>query len=56
MSMAQRDGWIWFDGEMVPCRTALDRVEISMGEHDVCLMKLDGRDFYSTLGSTFLGV
>jgi branched-chain amino acid aminotransferase len=26
MSMAQRDGWIWFDGEMVPWRSATTHV------------------------------
>lgn len=49
------DACIMSDGDQVPCRTALETVEIRVGEHDVRLMKLDGRDFYATLADTFLG-
>jgi NAD+ kinase len=43
------------DGDRVPCRTALDSVEIVTGEHDVRLLKLDGHDFFGVLAQTFLG-
>ncbi|MGB4442072.1 MAG: NAD(+)/NADH kinase [Coriobacteriia bacterium] len=46
---------VMVDGDAIPCRTALDSVEIRVGEHDLHLMKLGGRDFYTTLSTTFLG-
>jgi NAD+ kinase len=52
---ARADACVMADGDPVPCRTALDAVEVRVGDRDVRLMKLDGRDFYSTLASTFLG-
>lgn len=52
---ARADACVMADGDAVPCRTALDVVEIRASEHDVRLMKLDGRDFYTTLADTFLG-
>jgi len=53
---ARADACVSVDGDMVPCRTALGSVRIVVGDHDVRLMRLDGRDFYSTFGSTFLGM
>lgn len=52
---ARADACVMADGDAVPCRTALDAVEICVSDHDVRLMKLDGRDFYATLAGTFLG-
>jgi len=52
---ARADACVTSDGDQVPCRSALETVEIRVGEHDVRLMKLDGRDFYATLADTFLG-
>jgi NAD+ kinase len=52
---ARADACISVDGDMLPCRTALDSVEVVVGAHDVRLMTLDGGDFYGTLGRTFLG-
>lgn len=52
---ARADACVMVDGDPVPCRTALDGVEIRVGERDLRLMKLDGRDFYTTLSTTFLG-
>ena len=43
------------DGDQVPCRSGLDAVEVRIGEHDVRLLKLDGRDFYEVASATFLG-
>jgi NAD+ kinase len=42
------------DGDQVPCRAALDRVEVRIGAHEVALIRLDGRGFYETLRETFL--
>lgn len=52
---ARADACVAVDGDHLPCRTALDAVEIRVGEHDVRLVKLDGRDFYGVLSQTFLG-
>ncbi len=52
---ARADACVMVDGDPVPCRTVLDSVEIRVSEHDLRLMKLDGRDFYTTLSTTFLG-
>lgn len=43
------------DGEMTPCRRSVERVVVSRGEHDVQLVKLEGRDFYDTLADEFFG-
>lgn len=53
--LARADACVTVDGDRVPCRTTLDSVQIRVGEHDVKLMKLNGRDFYSALVRTFLG-
>jgi len=42
------------DGDQVPCRTELDRVTITLSEHDVTLVRLDGRGFYDVLSASFL--
>lgn len=52
---ARADACVSVDGDHLPCRSSLDRVEIRVGERDVRLLKLDGRDFYSTFRSSFLG-
>lgn len=52
---ARADACVAVDGDQVPCRTALDGVEVCVGGHDVRLMKLDGRDFFGVLADTFLG-
>jgi NAD+ kinase len=52
---ARADACVAVDGDHLPCRTALDSVEVRVGEHDVRLVKLDGRDFYGVLSQTFLG-
>jgi len=54
-SSARADACISVDGDHTPCRTALDSVQVKVSEHDVKLMKLGGRDFYSALAATFLG-
>lgn len=43
------------DGETTPCRRSIERIVVSRGEHDVALVKLEGRDFYETLAEEFFG-
>jgi len=43
------------DGDILPCRAGLDRVEVRTGPHDVALLRLDGRGFYETARDTFFG-
>ena len=52
---ARSDACVSVDGDQLPCRRALDAVEVRVGEHDVRLMRIDGRDFYGVLSHTFLG-
>ena len=52
---ARADACITIDGDGVPCRTSLDRVTVTVGEHDVRLLKLDGRGFYEVLADKMLG-
>ena len=49
------DACVAVDGDHVPCRTSLDSVQVHVGDHDVRLMRFDGRDFYEVLSQTFLG-
>ena len=43
------------DGDMLPCRASLDRVEVRTGPHDVRLVRLDGGSFFETARDTFFG-
>jgi NAD+ kinase len=52
---ARADACVVVDGEAVPCRGALDSVRVVVGAHDVSLVRLDGRTFYSVLRDTFFG-
>jgi NAD+ kinase len=52
---SRADACVTVDGDQVPCRTALDGVDIHVGDHDVRLMRLDGRGFYESLSDSFLG-
>ena len=49
------DACVVVDGELTPCRRSVDRVIVSRGDHDVLLVKLDGRDFYETVAAEFFG-
>lgn len=49
------DARVVVDGEPVPSRRAIDRLVVCRGEHDVLLVKLDGRDFYETVAEEFFG-
>jgi NAD+ kinase len=43
------------DGEATPCRRSIESVTVTRGDHDVLLVKLDGRDFYQTVAEEFFG-
>lgn len=51
----RREACISVDGDLMPCRRAIDSVRVSRGVHDVLLVKLDGRDFYEVVRSEFYG-
>ena len=52
---ARADACVAIDGDTVPCRTSLDSVDVWMSDHDVRLLRLDGRDFYGVVAQTFFG-
>jgi NAD+ kinase len=41
------------DGDTLPCRAPLDRVDVTLGAGDVSLVRLDGRRFCDVLRETF---
>ena len=49
------DACVVVDGDLIKCRTALDRVIVRVGGHDVSLVKVGGRGFYPALRDTFFG-
>ncbi|MDO8964732.1 MAG: NAD(+)/NADH kinase [Coriobacteriia bacterium] len=51
---SRSDACVVVDGDLVPCRRSLDRVEITLGGSDVRLLRLDGRAFVSAVRDTFL--
>ncbi len=51
----RRDACVAVDGETAPCRRDIEAVKVVRGEHDVLLVKLDGRDFYEVVRTEFLG-
>ncbi|MDZ4655494.1 MAG: NAD(+)/NADH kinase [Coriobacteriia bacterium] len=51
---ARCDAGVTVDGDQVPCRTVLDGVRVTVGDHDVRLLRLDGRGFFDVLSATFL--
>lgn len=42
------------DGDVVPCRSALERLEVEVGADDVRILRIDDRTFLSTVRDTFL--
>jgi NAD+ kinase len=50
----RRDACVSVDGSLVPCRRDVESVTVVRGEHDVLLLKLDGRDFYEVVRAEFL--
>lgn len=49
------DACLLVDGEVAPCRRALERVIVTRDPHDVLLVKYDGRSFYDTVADEFFG-
>ncbi len=49
------DACVIVDGDPTPCRRSVERVTVRRGDHDVSLVKLDGRDFYDTVAEEFFG-
>ncbi|MGV8082462.1 MAG: NAD(+)/NADH kinase [Coriobacteriia bacterium] len=49
------DAQLIVDGEIAPNRRSFDRITVASGEHDVLLVKLDGRNFYDTVSAEFFG-
>ncbi|NTW29107.1 MAG: NAD(+)/NADH kinase [Coriobacteriia bacterium] len=47
------DACVVVDGDPTPNRRAIERVTVTRGQHDVLLVKLDGRDFYETISAEF---
>lgn len=52
---SRSDACVVVDGDPAPCRRALERVVVRRGDHDVSLVKLNGRDFYETVAEEFFG-
>jgi NAD+ kinase len=51
---ARASACVVVDGDLVPCRSQLERVEIAVGPHVVTLVRLGDRDFYAAVRETFL--
>jgi NAD+ kinase len=51
---ARRDALVSVDGALAPCRRDVESISVVRGEHDVLLVKLDGRDFYEVARDEFL--
>lgn len=52
---SRADACVSIDGDLMPCRRSIERVIIRRGEHDVSLVKLDGRNFFQTVAEEFFG-
>jgi len=48
------DACVTIDGDQVPCRRMLDSVSVSLSDHEVSLLRMNGRDFYDVLSETFI--
>jgi len=52
---ARSSACVVVDGDVLPCRAPLDRVDVRTGPHEVALLRTDGGDFYRTARDTFFG-
>lgn len=52
---ARRDACLHVDGEVMPCRRAIESVSVTCSSHEVQLIKLEGRDFFEVVRAEFLG-
>ena len=53
---ARSGACLMVDGDQVPCRSGLERVQVGLDSTDVSLVRFDGRGFYGALADTFFGV
>lgn len=51
---ARADACVTVDGDMLPCRSALERVEVTLGARDIRLLRMDGAGFAASVRETFL--
>jgi len=51
---ARRDAYVSIDGTLTPRLPDIESVKVVLGEHDVLLVRLEGRDFYEIVRSEFL--
>lgn len=51
---ARSDACVLVDGDLLPCRSALEQVEVTMGTHDVHLVRLGGAGFAACIRDTFM--
>jgi NAD+ kinase len=51
---ARADACVLVDGDPLPCRSSLERVEVTLGAHEVLLVRLGGRGFAASVRETFL--
>ena len=48
------DACVVVDGEVVPCRSALEKLEITLGSEDVRILRVDDRSFVAATRDAFL--
>jgi NAD+ kinase len=51
---ARADASVLVDGDLLPCRSALESLEVTIGANDVHLVRLGGRGFASSVRDTFM--
>ncbi len=51
---ARADACVLVDGDLLPCRSALERVEVTMGANEVHLVRLGDRGFAGSVRDTFM--
>jgi hypothetical protein len=42
------------DGDVLPCRTPLERIDITLAPYDAHIVRVDGSGFISSVRDTFL--
>jgi NAD+ kinase len=52
---ARGNGCVSVDGDVTPCRQAIERVSVKRCDSDVLLVKLAGREFYDVVSDEFFG-
>lgn len=52
---ARADACVVVDGDALPCRAVLERVDVAVGPTEVRLVRLDGRGFVAGVRDAFLG-